>query len=278
MKERFARVAAFYRSLPAPLVDGALALLVFMQGAIEMLTTDADSAAHAAAVAIVGLLGAGYAVRRRWPLVSVALGSSAIVGVGFLPKEATDTLGGPWFAFMWLLFSFGLHAEGRRLWTGAATVAGAITVSMLTDQWEETAGDYGFVVVMMAPIAIGHMLASRAALNRALRAKAEQAEAERARSAEAAVAEERTRVAGDLHDLVAHALGAMTVQASAARRSASCGGCWASCVAKTRRSPWRRSRSSRSCPTSSAARAAPASRSSSRSQANPPRACRPDWT
>jgi signal transduction histidine kinase len=46
------------------------------------------------------------------------------------------------------------------------------------------------------------------------------AERERAAAANAAALEERTRIAGELHDVVAHALSAMTVQASAARRMA----------------------------------------------------------
>ena len=64
----------------------------------------------------------------------------------------------------------------------------------------------------------GQLLVNRARLNRALGDKARRAEAERREQAEAAALEERTRIAGELHDVVAHALSAMTVQASAARR------------------------------------------------------------
>ena len=60
---------------------------------------------------------------------------------------------------------------------------------------------------------------NRSRLNQALREKAARRGAERAEEAEAAALEERTRIAGELHDVVAHALSAMTVQASAARRA-----------------------------------------------------------
>jgi signal transduction histidine kinase len=64
------------------------------------------------------------------------------------------------------------------------------------------------------------MLRSRLRLTEALREKVAIAEADRSDRASEAIAEERTRIASELHDLVAHALGAMTIQASAARRLA----------------------------------------------------------
>lgn len=65
---------------------------------------------------------------------------------------------------------------------------------------------------------VGRLLRNRAALHQALRERAADIERDRAERAQLAVEEERERIAGELHDVVAHALGAMTVQASAARR------------------------------------------------------------
>ena len=66
----------------------------------------------------------------------------------------------------------------------------------------------------------GQVLRNRMRLNRALHSRAERARLEREAAADAAALDERTRIAGDLHDVIAHALSAMTVQAAAARRMA----------------------------------------------------------
>ena len=75
-------------------------------------------------------------------------------------------------------------------------------------------------ISLVAPIVVGRLLRSRAALNRALREKAALLERRREEAAGRAVVDERTRIAGELHDVVAHALSAMTVQATGARRLA----------------------------------------------------------
>src|SRR4051794_27843402 len=75
-------------------------------------------------------------------------------------------------------------------------------------------------ISLVAPIVVGRLLRSRAALNRALREQAALLERRREEAAGRAVLDERTRIAGELHDVVAHALSAMTVQATGARRLA----------------------------------------------------------
>jgi signal transduction histidine kinase len=127
--------------------------------------------------------------------------------------------------FFWLLlagYTWGMHTEGVRLWAGAVYASGMIVVGAAVDAYQDGFTAYLSTVCLLAvaPILFGQVLRNRTRLNRALHSRAERAERERAAAADAAVLEERTRIAGDLHDVVSHALSAMTVQAAAARRMA----------------------------------------------------------
>ncbi len=70
----------------------------------------------------------------------------------------------------------------------------------------------------MAPWLAGRAVGHRSALARELGEKATRAEHDRERRAEQAVADERTRIARELHDVVAHSVSVMVVQAGGARR------------------------------------------------------------
>jgi signal transduction histidine kinase len=95
-------------------------------------------------------------------------------------------------------------------------------ISVTIDVYPSSVVDFvtGGVVIACGPILLGRVIRSRSDLNATLRAKADQLRRARADQAEQATVEERNRIAGELHDVVAHAMSAMVVQAGGARRLA----------------------------------------------------------
>lgn len=169
------------------------------------------------------LLPVGVLLHRRRPLVSLVLAQIVFVLVQANEREVTDNLYLPLFVVIFLVFSAAMRTTGRRFWLVPviAWCSGALALA-LDDYDDQLISDLAWTGLIFggAIPAGGRLLANRQRLQRALHEKAERAERERAARAEHAVLEERTRIAGDLHDIVAHALSGMVVQASAARRLA----------------------------------------------------------
>ena len=118
-------------------------------------------------------------------------------------------------------YSLGAHAPERRhsivgfvgfLVTGFAVV-------LISDP--QYIPDTLFIVLVLSIAwVIGDSLRTRRQYQQSVLERAERAEALRDSLAQRAVAEERTRIARDLHDVVAHSMSLMVVQAGAARRVA----------------------------------------------------------
>lgn len=143
--------------------------------------------------------------RRSVPLLvlGVALGAVSLAVV----FDAPETVG---FAMLVALYSAGRYATDDR-WSYAAlgaTLLVAVITNFVTDV---PITDYLFAIVVLSGIWY---------LGRRVRFRGERAaQLERERAAEAGrlVAEERTRIARELHDIVAHQVTLMTVQAGAAK-------------------------------------------------------------
>ncbi len=202
---------------PPGWVDVALAGLVVLGGFVEIAAR--EDAGMRGVVPLL-LVAAGVVVHRRRSLAGLGLGLLGLVVSGRLSGDAATAA--PFLALIFLVFSMASRVDPPRLyWAAAATLAAGVA-SMLLDPVPDAAGDFPLMAALLvaAPVAGGRLLRSRTELTRALREKAARAERERTRVAEEAMSAERTRITGELHDVVAHALGAMTVQAAAARRLA----------------------------------------------------------
>ena len=113
-------------------------------------------------------------------------------------------------------YSIGANLEGRRLIAGTAWLLVLVTLTSALDPSADQGLNlvWGWLVIVAAPVLVGRLLRDRARLARALHAAAREDDGEP--WAEQAVAEERIRIAGDLHDVVARAMRRMVLDADGA--------------------------------------------------------------
>ena len=160
--------------------------------------------------------------RRRVP-VAVLFVVLAAIGVQAEFFDSSDQA--PLQSFLALLFAFysvAAHAEPRRAIYGG-TVAGVVVVAMAIPSLftGENPGDIIPTWLFLgAAWLMGWTLHKRRVQAVRLEDRAARLELEREEKARAAVAEERARIARELHDVVAHSVSVMVVQAQAAQRLA----------------------------------------------------------
>lgn len=167
-----------------------------------------------ATVALVPLL-----VRRTFPLMALTVMCLGMVAVGLVgdPDQSTFVL---LLGLLVATFSLSARAGPRDALIGAAVVVAATIVFELLTFGQKSLVD----VVVPALFLAGAWIAGKE-VHRQRRWAGEEAEHARllARTHQlemhAAVAAERTRIARELHDVVAHAISVMGIQAGAARRT-----------------------------------------------------------
>ncbi|GAA3649964.1 sensor histidine kinase [Nonomuraea antimicrobica] len=159
---------------------------------------------------------APLAVRRRWPLAALCAGlvpETLLNAMGY--GTGVSSLSG-----MVLLYSVASYrglaiSLVALVLTLIAFVTGAAGGPAGVASWNE------YVVVAVVMVAVwgaGRSLRLRRAYLEELRDRAARLERAHAADTRAARAEERSRIARELHDVVAHHVSVMTVQAAAARR------------------------------------------------------------
>jgi signal transduction histidine kinase len=107
-------------------------------------------------------------------------------------------------------------AAPRPLWWRAIglLVPAEMMLAAISGVWDVDVLEIGYVaIVFVSGWALGVVLAGRRSYARALEEKTAALQAARQELARRAVVEERTRIARDLHDIVAHSMSVITVQA-----------------------------------------------------------------
>jgi signal transduction histidine kinase len=184
--------------------------------------TSSSGAVTAGAVALLAVSAATVLARRRWSVAAaVTGGASFVVAVqaGWFDPNGSSVDGGLVTSglLLWAVvmsFALGLVRPIRNPLLG-------LTIVVVAQQWH---GLNPFPVVLaVGAYAVGRVVRSRRDLADALDVRAGELASERERYATEAVRYERARIARELHDVVAHCMSIVVIQASAGQRLADLG-------------------------------------------------------
>ncbi len=165
----------------------------------------------------IGVLVSPLFARRRFPFAAPALYWLLAVALSFVDWRLTTFPISLFLAGMSAAFLLGNLRDGRQTGIGlAVAVAASATVV-------STIPDYSTPQMLFIPLQFaiswlaGFALRERSERAEAAEVRAALAERERDAAARVAVAEERARIARELHDVVAHAVSVMVLQVGAVR-------------------------------------------------------------
>ncbi|WNV89037.1 sensor histidine kinase [Umezawaea sp. Da 62-37] len=180
--------------------------LVLAAAAIAAALTESRPAPPMALLVPLAVVGFGaLVVRRRFPLVAFAVGLAGLFGgLHLIPVL------------------IGLHAVASRYGPAARTwvVVAVALVGFVFADGAEDLDEWQLLLlvgslIVLTPTLLGLWSFQRRKLLAALRDRAEHAERERDLLAERAVADERRRIAREMHDVVAHRVSVIALQAGA---------------------------------------------------------------
>ncbi|MEV6751261.1 sensor histidine kinase [Streptomyces sp. NPDC051214] len=211
---------SWQRRLPWPLSPQLTDLVV---AAVVALLTGLDAAVNGPghrqadwltwllfAVSVAALL-----VRSRWPVAVTVVTGAACAGWA-LYGHIGELLNLPVMVALYALAVRGDRRRTLRAAVVAALVSGTVSVIAGKDVAQPQGAPLLEMLWPLVPLLLGEVVRGRRELLQEYAERAERAEADREREARRKVDQERVRIARELHDVIAHTVSAMTVQAGLA--------------------------------------------------------------
>ena len=196
------------------LLAGALAVLYLA----EIWGESAFDGDRAVSVPAALLFACTLAFRRRAPVVPLAAGVF-VIELSNLAASALAETGAFLLGLILALYSAGRYARGRMAVACGVLMVVTVPLAAIEPGQEFTFADLAFFLVFVGgPWALGRIVRHRTEREQDLEGRAAALELERDLKAEEAVAEERARIARDLHDVVAHSISVIVLQARGGRR------------------------------------------------------------
>jgi signal transduction histidine kinase len=200
----------------------ALLVVAAVAGVLELVIgrndADAPELPLALSTPIEAALTLVLLARRRFPFAAPAGMLVAGAALSFVDGRLIPYTAASFLSALAACFLLGMLSERRQALIGIAIANAAVLIIVGNDP-ETARGDYIFIPLLFTAVWLCALGFSRK-LEQAREAeeRAARLELEREAQAREAVAEERARIARELHDVVGHAVSVMTVQASGVRR------------------------------------------------------------
>ena len=156
-------------------------------------------------------------LRRRFPFAAPVCVFGAYGALAAVDRAAVSSLDTTTFTLLLAFWAVGAQHEARQAVAGVAIGCASLAVLVGRDARIEPSDGIGMALAGAALALTAFTLERRSRRAAELERQVAVAERERERRERAAVAGERRRIARDLHDVIAHSVGVMTVQAGAAR-------------------------------------------------------------
>jgi signal transduction histidine kinase len=198
-------------------LDRIVAACLVVLGQVELWIGHALPGPKALVAPVLIAITASVAIRRRWP---VAVGSAVLLAnalLGLVGGYGTSLAHAA--AWMCALYAIAVWTDTRGFLTGIGVLVAGNAVSYFGPDSNLNDALIFTWVPALAMVLTRGAVRGRQLRAEALAARAELLEREHELRANEAVADERARIARELHDLVAHNVSVMVVQAGAERHA-----------------------------------------------------------
>jgi signal transduction histidine kinase len=195
--------------------DKVIVAVLIVVATVDVATTAELEGPLALNIAVMDGIALSFLWRRSRPLLTALATIGGLMVMGVFLTQPPNLL----TAVVMLViagYADGRHLAGRRSVVGMLIgVVAIVTLSIIYDP-----GDIFFPVTFfwIIPWVAGRTIRNQTMLARELAEKAEHAQHAREEDERRAIALERSRIGRELHDVLAHNLSVMVVQAAAARR------------------------------------------------------------
>jgi signal transduction histidine kinase len=214
--QRVSRMTEIGRAYWFELLIAALALEAMLEVAIS---PSAPPTSLWFAVPAIGILVLPIFARRRFPFAAPAAYWILAAGISFVDSQLIPFAVGLFPVGMAVSFLLGNVRNALQSGIGLAILLGASTIIVYEIPGHSAAELFFIPVEFAISWVAGFALRERSEQAEAAELRAAQAERERETAARIAVAEERARIARELHDIVAHAVSVMVLHVGAVRHN-----------------------------------------------------------